>query len=95
MLFEGTQLVPKSLPESHNMFEFMSHLHPSYALNQVSTVPLSMLLMQHLLSEKLSEIDCQYRKIFLVNWNDEMIFNDEMPKEAVAFWSGVLELRIR
>ena len=50
-----------------------------------------MLPMQYLLSEKLSEIDYQYKKIFLVNWKEEMIFNDEIPKEAVAIWFGVLE----
>ena len=51
-----------------------------------------MLPMQHLLSKKLSEINCQYKKIFLVNWKEVMVFNDEVPK-TVAFWSGILEYK--
>eukprot|EP00795_Rhopilema_esculentum_P000533 gene533-10216_t len=45
--------------------------------------------MQHLMVDKLSEIDNQYRNIFFVNWREEPVFKDGIPQEAVAFWSGV------
>eukprot|EP00112_Aurelia_sp_Birch-Aquarium-sp1_P006031 Seg16732.1 transcript_id=Seg16732.1/GoldUCD/mRNA.D3Y31 product="hypothetical protein" protein_id=Seg16732.1/GoldUCD/D3Y31 len=42
------------------------------------------------MADKLSEIDNQYRNIFLVNWREEPVFKDGIPQEAVPFWSGVL-----
>ena len=60
-------------------------------LSQIGRVPLAKLPMQYLMVDKLSEIDNQYRNIFLVNWRDEPVFKDGIPQEAVPFWSGVLQ----
>ena len=84
MLLEATPQVCKRLPPSE-IFDGLSSLHPSQVLNQLNRVPLCKLPMQHLMAEKLQEIDDQYRKIFLINWGKEAVFKDGIRKEAVAF----------
>lgn len=91
MLLEATAQVQKRLPSSKDIFNELSLLHPSRILNQVGRVPLARLPMQHLINEKIQEIDNQYRSILHVNWNENGVFKDGIPTEAVSFWSGVLE----
>ena len=90
MLLEAAAQVQKRLPSSKDIFNGLSLLHPSRILNQVGRVPLAGLPMQHLINEKLQEIDNQYRRILYVNWNENGVFKDGIPSEAVSFWSGVL-----
>ena len=49
--------------------------------------------MQHLIQEKVSEIDNQYRNILYINWQDSPVFPDGIPSDAVGFWSGVLQYK--
>ena len=91
MLLEATAQVRKRLPSSKDIFNGLSLLHPSRILNQVGRVPLAELPMQHIINEKIQEIDDQYRSILYVNWSENGVFKDGIPTEAVSFWSGVLE----
>ena len=49
--------------------------------------------MQHLINEKVQEIDNQYRSILYVDWQESGVFKDGIPTDAVSFWSGVLDYR--
>ena len=91
MLLEAAAQVQKRLPSSKDIFHGLSLLHPSHILNQVGRVPLASLPMQHLINEKIAEIDNQYRSILSVDWKETNVFKDGIPTEAVSFWSGVLE----
>eukprot|EP00795_Rhopilema_esculentum_P002040 gene2040-17605_t len=95
-LFEADALVDNNKERQFHVIkgyggqgEALSYLHPSRVLSQIARVPPAELPMQHLMVDKLSEIDNQYRNIFLVNWREEPVFKDGIPQEAVAFWSGV------
>jgi hypothetical protein len=79
MLLEAAAQVQKRLPSSKDIFNGLSLLHPSRILNQVRRVPLAGLPMQHLINEKLQEIDSQYRSILYVNWNENGVFKDGIP----------------
>ena len=79
MLLEAAAQVQKRLPSSKDIFNGLSLLHPSRILNQVGRVPLAGLPMQHLINEKLQEIDSQYRSILYVNWNENGVFKDGIP----------------
>lgn len=68
-----------------------SHLHPSNTLNQVGRVSLTNLPMQHLIHEKIEEIDNQYRSILYVNWQESGTFEGGIPTDTVNFAAGVLE----
>ena len=91
MLLEAAAQVQQRVPSSKDIFKGLSLLHPSRVLNQVGRAPLASLPMQHLINEKINEIDNQYRSILCVNWNENRVFKDGVPAEAVSFWSGVLE----
>ncbi|KAK7079221.1 hypothetical protein SK128_000533 [Halocaridina rubra] len=39
------------------------------------------------------DIEQQYRKILHLSWVEEPVFNGEIPKDAVSFWSGVLQYK--
>eukprot|EP00794_Sanderia_malayensis_P009867 gene9867-biopygen8124 len=90
MLLETANQVKKRLPPSSDIFQALGYLHPSRVLSQTDRVLLQKLPMQHLMADKLTEIDNQYRKVFLVNWSEEPMFKEGIPKESVPFWSGVL-----
>ena len=47
--------------------------------------------MLHLITEEMSEVDDQYRKILYVNWASEEIFSEGIPDDSVKFWSRVLD----
>ena len=49
--------------------------------------------MQHLINEKVQEIDNQYRSILYVDWQESGVFKDGILTDAVSFWSGVLDYR--
>ena len=91
MLLEADAQVQKRLPSSKDIFHGLSLLHPSHTLNQFGRVPLASLPLQHLINEKIAEIDNQYRGILYVDWKETNVFKDGIPTEAVSFWSGVLE----
>ena len=93
MLIEAASQAAKRLPRSKEIFQGMSYLHPSRVLNQISRVPLLQLPMQHLITNNLSEIDTQYRNILQINWKDEAVFQGDISKEAIPFWSSILEYR--
>lgn len=94
MIIEAAEQVSKRIPTSKEIFQSLSCLHPSRVLNQVGRVPLPQLPMQHLIEEKIDEIDYQYRSILHVDWNAETaVFDKGIPTDAVGFWSGVLEYR--
>ena len=87
VLVEATRQVCKRLPPSSEIFHGLSRLHPSQVLSQLNRVPLCKLPMQHLMANKLQEIDEQYREILFVNWGEEAV---GIPNEAVAFWTVFL-----
>ena len=90
MLLEAAAQVQNRLPASKDIFHGLSLLHPSRILNQVGRVPLASLPMQHLINEKIQEIDNQYRSILYVDWKETNVFKDGIPDDAVSFWSSVL-----
>ncbi|CAB3986321.1 zinc finger MYM-type 6-like [Paramuricea clavata] len=91
MLLEAAAQVQKRLPSSKDIFQGLSHLHPSKILNQVGRIALAKLPMQHLIHEKIDEIDNQYRSILYVNWQESGTFEDGIPNDTISFLSGVLE----
>jgi hypothetical protein len=48
--------------------------------------------MQHLVQEKIDEIDNQYRSILYVNWQESGTFEDGIPTDTVSFWSLLFTL---
>ena len=57
LLLEAAEQVKKRLPPSKDIFNGLSYLQPSRILSQTARVPLASLPMQHLISEKVQEID--------------------------------------
>ena len=93
LLLEAAEQVKKRLPPSKDIFNGLSYLHPSRILSQTARVPLASLPMQHLINEKVQEIDNLYRSILYVDWQESGVFKDGIPTDAVSFWSGVLDYR--
>ena len=61
LLVEAAEQVKKCLPPSKDIFNGLSYLHPSRILSRTARVPLASLPMQHLINEKVQEIDNKYR----------------------------------
>ena len=85
---QGGRVIPHK-----DVFNGLSYLHPSRILSPTARVPLASLPMQHLINEKVQEIDKQYRSILYVNWQESGVFKDSIPTDAVSFWSSVLDYR--
>lgn len=47
--------------------------------------------MQHLIHEKIDEIDYQYHSILYVNWQESGTYQGGIPTDIVSFWAGVLK----
>ena len=87
MLLEAAAQVQQRLPSSKDIFKGLSLLHPSRVLNQVVVLlwlafQCSILSMRKLMR---STFDNQYRSILYVNWNENGVFKDGVPAEAVSF----------
>ena len=92
-LLEAISQVEKRLPGTWNVFKGLSSLHPTKVLNLASRVPVSQLPLPHLRSEKVNEIEEQYRKIVHRNWKQDSSFDGTIPDTAVEFWSRVAEVQ--
>ena len=92
-LLEAISQVEKHLPGTWNVFKGLSSLHPTKVLNLASRVPVSQLPLPHLRSEKVNEIEEQYRKIVHRDWKQDSSFDGTIPDTAVEFWSHVAEVQ--
>ena len=91
MILEAIAQVKQRLPDNKKMFHGLCGFAPSRILSQHNRVPFSELPFKHLIKDKEDLIDNQYRKILLHIWEEEEVFKDGMPREAVPFWKGILE----
>ncbi|XP_068225886.1 protein FAM200C-like [Palaemon carinicauda] len=89
-LFEALKQVENRLPASTAIFQGLSAFSPSKVLSQTDRVSFKDLPLPHLRKDNEDSIEQQYRKILHLSWAEESVFNGEIPKESVPFWSGVL-----
>lgn len=90
MLEEALSQVTMRLPEEKLVFRGLSELNPRKCLSQMSRVPFSQLPLQHLFGENESDIENQYRKLLLHVWEEEDVFQGQIPMDSVEFWKGIL-----
>jgi hypothetical protein len=88
-LIELLAQVEKRIPPDQTIFQRLSALHPNQVLSQMTRLPFGSLPFQHLIGD-VSTVEDQYRRVILVNWTEESIFNGTIPNSSVTFWSGVL-----
>ena len=82
------------MPENVSIFKGLSYLSPSRVLSQMSKVPFAQLPLQHLMGEKVYEIEEQYRKIPYIDWQESEVFQSgTIPKDTVEFWSKVKDFK--
>jgi hypothetical protein len=81
--------VENRLPVSMGIFRGLTGLHPKKVLSQTAQLPFEQLPGQHLMQER-DLVEIQYRKILFHPWREEDSFSEGLPKDAVGFWSKVL-----
>ena len=91
MLQEAFNQLTARLPPEANMFKNLARLNPGSILNQMKRPQLRELPFQHLMKNKKSKIEKQYRKLPFVDWNMEVLGDKGIPQETEHFWVGVLE----
>jgi len=96
MLGEAVRQVEERLPSSENVFAGLSLLSPVKVLNQLDRARFEDLPFLHLLGEKVSTIEEQYRKIVLIDWSSEPVFKgSSVPKETLPFWEGIRKTQMK
>ncbi|XP_068239267.1 SCAN domain-containing protein 3-like [Palaemon carinicauda] len=83
--------VEKRIPKNKAIFQGISALHPSKVLSQTARTPFSQLPLQHLLKEDLNIYEEQYRKIICHMWSEDGVFENGIPDNSIAFWSGIFK----
>ena len=65
-------------------------LNPNKVLSQTLKGDFKDLTFVHLMDDNMSIIECQYRKINLVEWHEEECFAASgIPSNTLQFWQGV------
>lgn len=92
-LCEALQQVERRLPASTEIFKGLSAFSPCKVLSQTERVAYKDLPLPHLRKLREEDTEQQYRKILHLSWAEESVFNGEIPKDALSFWSGVLQYK--
>lgn len=92
-LCEALEQVERRLPTSTDIFNGLSDFSPCKVLSQTERVAFKDLPLPHFKKMKEDDIEQQYRKILHLSWAEESVFNGKIPKDAVSFWSGVLQYK--
>ena len=92
MLQEAFNQLTARLPPVANVLKKLAKLNPGTIHNQMNTPQFCELPFQHLMENKKSEIEEQYRKLPFVDWNMEVFGGKEFPRRQSIFGSVFFNL---
>ena len=88
-LQEALSQVQKKLPDSVDIFKNLSLLNSNKVLSQTLKGDFKDLPFVRLMEDNMNVIECQYRKINLVEWREEKCFAASgIPSNTFQFWQG-------